>query len=218
MVEAVIFDMDGLMLDTQKVWDAMIYVTADQMGLQIKPDFTGAVRGSSGESLVAICEKFFGPEIDIRDFLDAIWENADKAFEKGVDKKPGLDVLLEWLKAHDIPMAVASGSKPHQIGHHIKMLGLEDYFETMISGFDVPLAKPFPDIFLATAEKLGVEPSQTIVLEDSANGIRAAYAGGFIPIMVPDRDQPTDEIRDMCAAVCETLADVIPLLESGAVS
>ena len=218
MVEAVIFDMDGLMVDTQKVWDKMIYVTAEQMGLRLKPEFADAVRGSSGESLVSICEKFIGPDIDIRDFLDKVWENADIAFEQGVDKKPGLDELLEWLKAHNVPMAVASGSKPYQIEHHITILDLTEYFDALVSGFDVPLAKPYPDIFLAAAKELGVEPSRSIVLEDSSNGILAAYAGGFIPIMVPDRAQPTDELRAKCAAVCESLADVIPLLESGQIS
>ena len=215
MVEAVLFDMDGLMLDTQKVWDRTIDTTAEEMGLQVPDGFHDAVRGCSGEALIEICWRFFGRDVDVRSYIDRIWANADAQFEKGIDKKPGLDELLGWLKAHKIPTAVASGSKMNQIEHHVYMLGLEDYFDAMISGFDVPRAKPYPDIFLAAAERLGAKPAKTIVLEDSINGILAAHAGGFIPIMVPDRDLPTEEIKAKCTAVCKTLADVIPLLENG---
>ena len=215
MVEGVLFDMDGLMLDTQKVWDATIDSTADELGVEVPEGFHDAVRGCSGEALIEVCRRFFGTDVDVRAYIAKIWDNADAAFEKGVDKKPGLDELLAWLKGRGIPAAVASGSKMNQIMHHVEMVGLEDWFEAFISGFDVPRAKPYPDIFLAAAERLGTDPSRTIVLEDSVNGIVAAHAGGFIPIMVPDRDAPTEEIVAMCAAVCDTLADVIPLIEGG---
>ena len=215
MVDGVLFDMDGLMLDTQKVWDATIDTTAAELGLEVPDGFHDSVRGCSGEALIEVCHKFFGRDVDVRYYIAKIWENADAQFEKGVEKKPGLDELLVWLKEQGIPAAVASGSKMNQIEHHVHMIELEDYFDALISGFDVPRAKPYPDIFLAAAERLGIDPSRTIVLEDSVNGILAAHAGGFIPVMVPDRDEPTPEIVAKCAAVCDTLADVIPLIESG---
>ena len=213
MVEAVIFDMDGLMLDTQHVWDETIEATADEFGIELKPGFLDAVRGSSGDDIVAVCEKWLGPDIDIRGYLRRIWENADAVFSTHIDKKPGLDELIAWLQDHNMPMAVASGSKLEQIEHHMDMVGLGGCFDVMVSGFDVDRAKPFPDVFLVTAERLGVDPAHTIVLEDSHNGLRAAHAGGFLPVMVPDVAPPTEEMRMICWAICDTLADVIPLLE-----
>lgn len=214
MVEGVIFDMDGLMLDTQKVWDKIIDDTAAELGLSVGEDFHDAVRGSSGEAIVAISQRFFGAEVDVRAYLVKIWQNADAAFERGIDKKPGLDELLAWLQGRGIPMAVASGSKMEQIKHHVEMCGVADFFDVLVSGFEVEHAKPAPDIFLVAAEKLGVDPARTVVLEDSSNGIQAAAAGGFIPVMVPDAAPPTDEIRSACHAVCDSLFDVIGLLES----
>lgn len=215
MIEAVIFDMDGLMVDTQRVWDEVIDRTAADAGLVLDKAFHDAVRGSSSEAVVAIAQEWLGPDVDALSYVKQVWVNADAEFEKGVDKKPGLDELLVWLKEHDIPMAVASGSKMDQIKHHLEMCGIEDCFDVLISGFEVEHAKPAPDVFLAAAERLGADPARTIVLEDSFNGILAAAAGGFIPVMVPDVVAPTDEIRGLCWAVCDSLADVIPLLGFG---
>lgn len=214
MIDAVIFDMDGLMLDTQRVWDETILSTAEKFGIELKPGFLDAVRGSSGDDIVAISEKWLGADIDIRGYLDRIWQNADAAFARHIDKKPGLDELVDWLDEHHYPMAVASGSTLEQIEHHMEMVGLGGRFDVMVSGFDVERAKPFPDVFLVTAERLGVDPTHTIVLEDSYNGLRAAHAGGFLPVMVPDVAPPTEEMRTICLAICDTLADVIPLLSS----
>ena len=214
MIDAAIFDMDGLMVDTQRVWDEVIDATAARHGLTLTAAFHDAVRGSSGENIVAITQEWLGPDVDARAYVAEVWTAADAVFARRVDKKPGLDELVAWLAEHKVPMAVASGSKLGQIEHHLKMIGLEDYFDVIVSGFDVERAKPFPDVFLVTAERLGVDPAKTIVLEDSYNGIEAAHAGGFIPIMVPDCVPPTDEIRGLCRAVCDTLADVIPLLEN----
>ena len=213
MIDAVIFDMDGLMVDTQRVWDEVIDATAAAHGLALSAEFHHAVRGSSGEDIVAITQEWLGPDVDARAYVAEVWAAADAVFAQRVDKKPGLDELVAWLFEHKVRMAVASGSKLEQIEHHLKMIGLDNYFNVIVSGFDVERAKPFPDVFLVTAERLGVDPVRTVVLEDSFNGIEAAFAGGFIPIMVPDCVQPTDEIRGLCLAVCDTLADVIPLLE-----
>ena len=150
-------------------------------------------------------------------FLDEIWGLSDQAFEEGgVDKKPGLDEILAWLKEQGIPRAVASGSKLVQVHHHLALLGLDDKFTMAISGFDIENSKPAPDIFLKAARELGTDPARTVVLEDSSNGIRAAHAGGFIPIMVPDHESP-EEAHGLYRYVCKDLFEVRDLLASGAV-
>ena len=213
MIDAVILDMDGLMLDTQRVWDEAIIANAERHGEVLPDGFLDSLRGTSLDSALAVVAKWTGSAEVAMQYIKEAWALAEKAFETDVYKKPGLDELLGWLKEHDVTMAVASGSKMKWIEHHLRVAEVYGYFDTYVSGFEVEHAKPAPDIFLATAEKLGVDPAKTVVLEDSTNGIQAAAAGGFIPIMVPDIQQPDDGIRALCFAVCDTLFDVIPLLE-----
>ena len=210
--EAVIFDMDGLMVDTEKVWEHAKLVVCERLGIPFSHEYSNLTRGTSGATFVAKTEEHFErlgyPGVDGQAFLDELWEIADAAFEEGgVDKKPGLDELLAWLKEQGIPRAVASGSKLVQVKHHLELLGLGDAFTMAISGFDIENSKPAPDIFLKAARELGCDPARTVVLEDSSNGIRAAHAGGFIPVMVPDMESP-DAVEGLCRRVCRDLFEV----------
>ena len=137
----------------------------------------------------------------------AKWSDADAKAEPEI---------YAWLKEQGIPRAVASGSKLVQVHHHLALLGLDDKFTMAISGFDIENSKPAPDIFLKAARELGTDPARTVVLEDSSNGIRAAHAGGFIPIMVPDHESP-EEAHGLYRYVCKDLFEVRDLLASGAV-
>ena len=214
MFDAVIFDMDGLMLDTQKVWDEAIVTVADRIGDTLPEGFINDMRGTSLEYCLKVVTAWKGSEELAMVYIKQVWAEAEAIFEKGVDKKPGLDELLAWLKERGVAMAVASGSKMEWIEHHLRLAGVYDCFDAFVSGFEVEHAKPAPDVFLATAKKLGVDPARTLVLEDSTNGIQAAAAGGFVSIMVPDVMQPDEEMRGLCWAVCDSLYDVIPLLEA----
>lgn len=221
MLDAVIFDMDGLMVDTEKVWERSKMRECERLGIPFSHEFDSLTRGTSGKTFVRCVEEYFAsigyPGVDGQAFLDDIWGMADQAFEEGgVEKKPGLDELLVWLAEHDIPRAVASGSKLVQVEHHLSLLGLLDKFTMAVSGFDIANSKPAPDIFLKVARELGSNPATTVVLEDSVNGIKAAHTGGFIPIMVPDRDTP-EEAGGLYRYVCKDLLEVRDLLASGAV-
>ena len=138
--------------------------------------------------------------------------------EHGVPVKKGLKELLIYLKDHNIKTAVATASSESWTQGNVRGAGVEKYFDDYIYGDMVKEAKPNPAIFLLAARRLGVDPGACVVLEDSFNGIKAAAAGGFNPVMIPDQDQPDEEIRKLLTACCDSLTDVIGLFENGSLS
>lgn len=214
-LDAIIFDMDGTMFDTEKVWARAWPPTCESFGLPFSVALDDACRGTSGETFAHTIEKYYAvngyPGVDGHAFMEALWAAANAEFDKGIEKMRGLDEILAWVDGQGLPRAVASGSDMGQIKHHLGMFGLLDYFDALLSGFEVARSKPEPDIFLEAAERLGARPERTVVIEDSCNGIRAAYAGGFIPIMVPDYESP-DDVEGLYYRVCNDLIEVRDLL------
>lgn len=216
MVEGVIFDMDGLMFDTEPLWTDAWPIVLPEFGYEeVPPELPDACRGSSGEVTYRIVRSFLGEDAD----APAIWvrmkEEVHKMLERGVVKKPGLDELLAFLAENDVPMAIASSSPQTIIRMDLDHAGVRDYFTYLISGEDVDKPKPDPQVFLVAAERMGTDPAKTLVLEDSLNGVRAGAAGGFITVMVPDMIAPTDEIKELYTRECADLIEVRDLLAAG---
>ena len=159
--------------------------------------------------------QFYGQDCDAAAIVDSLHAVADKAFQKPVPKKPGLDELLAWLDANHIPMAVASSSRVHVIEGNLNNWGLTHYFKALVSGQQVKHSKPDPEIFLTAAKALGTVPAETLVLEDSYNGVRAGATGGFVTVMVPDLAPADDEMRRLYTAECASLHEVRRMLEEG---
>ena len=221
MFEAIIFDMDGLMVDTEKTWTVAKQRTCEAFGFSFTTEFNDATRGTSGKTFAATVERYCAEHghqgVDGWAYLEYVWALANSLFEQGgIEKKPGLDALVAWCREQGIPTAVASGSTQDQIRHHLELIGLEGSFTMETSGFDIEWSKPAPDIFLKAARELGSDPARTVVLEDSSNGIKAAVVGGFIPILVPDRESPENS-RGLYRFMCHDLLEVRDLLASGAV-
>ncbi len=212
MVQAVIFDMDGLMFDTESVWSSLWEPVLATFGIPLPDGLADATKGTAGEQLKRLVGEYCGPDSDPEAILEEMWRQGDVVFEQGVAKKPGLDELLAWLKAHNIPMAVASSSLEKYIRNNLRTGGIESYFSTVVSGPQVAHSKPAPDIFLKAAELLGADPAHTLVLEDSYNGVRAGRAGGFITVMVPDTMPDNAEMATLYNACCTDLFAVRDLL------
>ena len=216
MVQGVIFDMDGLMFDTEPVWGSCWGRVMAERGLEMPDGMLDEVRGCSGETICAVLRRLLGEDVP----ADEIWERekqlaCETLLEQGAPKKPGLDDLLEYLHDFVVPLAVASASPKEIISHNLRRADLERYFDVVVSGEDLDRGKPDPLIFLETARLLGTAPARTLVLEDSANGVTAAHRGGFACVMVPDLEQPSAEVAAMAKAVVGSLDQVIDLLESG---
>ncbi len=122
--------------------------------------------------------------------------------------------LLAWLDEQRLPMAVASSSREAMIRNNLDQWGMTHYFKAIVSGQHVAHSKPDPEIFLLTAEKLGVEPARCLVLEDSYNGVRAGARGGFITVMVPDLVPADDEMRSLYTMECASLDEVLEKLKN----
>ncbi|PWL71260.1 MAG: HAD family phosphatase [Clostridiales bacterium] len=214
MIQAVIFDMDGLMFDTEALSKKSWLVVGREMKLPITDEILHRVIGMNAARVEQECMAYFGPDFDYHRFRALAADYMSRSFdENGVPVKRGLRELLAFLRKNRYKTAVASSSSRATVEHHLKATGLESYFDTLVCGDMVKQSKPAPDIFLKAAEALGVKPQNCLVLEDSANGIRAAHAAGIPVIMVPDLIEPTNELRQLAWMVCESLCDVLPVLE-----
>ena len=214
MFEGVIFDMDGLMFDTEPVWVDAWVPTLASVGIDFPPALPDATRGTSGKRLEAIIHQFF-PEVDATYVRETLAVTAQQMMLEGVPKKPGLNELLAFLAECGIPLAVASSSPLQMIELHLENAGIRSYFSELVSGVQLSHSKPEPDIFLLAADLLGVPPAHTLVLEDSLAGVRAGVAGGFVTVMVPDLDVPDDFAQKNAARICKDLLEVRDLLAAG---
>lgn len=214
MLEGAIFDMDGLMFDTEPIWTEMWAPALAKAGKEYPHGLANAIRGTSGKSMEAVINRFV-PDVDAAFVRETIYEMVHERIHQGVPKKPGLDELLAYLKEQGIPMAVASSSSLEAIKMNLANGGVSDYFGELFTGVGMAHPKPEPDIFLKTAEAMGVDPAHTLVFEDSLSGVRAGVAGGFITVMVPDMVAPDDFAKENAALICKDLFEVRDQLAAG---
>lgn len=217
MIRGVIFDMDGLMFDTERLWDTVWEPLCAEMGFTMPDDletFYTTGRGLAGEALHAHILRYF-PMADPEQVVKEAQRLASERFAQGVPCKPGLRELLDTLAQHKIPCIVASSSPRELILQNLKNTDTARYFQDVVCGDDVVHSKPAPDIFQLAARRIGVDIHDCLVLEDSFNGVRAGHAAGAVTVMVPDLAQPTDEIRRLYTRCCHDLFEVRELLLAG---
>ena len=214
MVKAVIFDMDGTMIDTERVSAVLWEKAGEEFGYCIGEEILCRLRGTSREEGRQAMLSYFGAEFPFdqvrarqREMFDA------RLKQEGIPVKEGLQELLAYLKDHGCRIMLGTAPATPRVNWYMEELGIGGYFDGMICGDMVARCKPDPEIFLTAAEFLHLRPSECMVIEDSFNGIRAAYAGGFLPVMVPDLAEPTPEIESMLYAKCDSLLDVKELLD-----
>lgn len=208
-----IFDQDGLLFDTEVVFERCWREEGEKTGIVITPEFTRKMSGCGRKELVEIIASNF-PTVNAEEFVERVHcAAADAQLAMTPVVKPGAREILEFCRLNGIKIALASSSMRRCVDHNLAASQLTEYFDAVITGRDVQNGKPAPDIFLLAAEKIGLPPEKCVVFEDSFNGIRAAYAAGTFPIMIPDRAEPTPEILKLCTKF-SSLLDALKYLKS----
>ena len=206
MKQGAIFDMDGLMFDTEAIWQEGWRIYAKEYGYEPSAEFGRKISGTSGEIMREVVRTYY-PRVDTDEFISSARGYVDDCLSQSVPVKEGLIEILELFKNNGVRMAVASSSRKERIRQNLAMTNTLEYFDAVVSGQEIQNGKPEPDIFLAAAEQLSLPPQDCYVLEDSFGGVQAGHAAGCYTIMVPDQLAPTPEIRALANAVYSSLSE-----------
>jgi len=204
--DAVVFDMDGTLLDTEAVFKAIVYEVCGDLGFVMTDLVHGQMVGSSHEATAALLARTFGPGFSYDAFEDRCRAAMGLRMAETVPVKPGAVDLLSALRELDVPMAVATSSRSTHALTHLEAAGVIGLFDTIVTRDDVTNPKPHPEPYLTAAARLGVDPASCVAFEDSVSGVRAAHAAGMRTVMVPDLIRPSEEVAALCVAVLDTLA------------
>ena len=214
MHKAAVFDMDGLMFDTEMLvyrnWQRMM----DEAGYPYDLDDFKETVGKRKAEVQNFYFGKYGADFPYWDFSEkGRGMYVDYISEFGVPVKQGLRELLSYLKEKGFRIALATSTSRKTSVLNLESAGVTEFFDTLVCGEDVTNGKPHPEVFLTAAERLGEKPEDCIAFEDSINGIKSAHAAGMTTVMVPDMLQPTGEILPMIDCLCESLEQSIPFIE-----
>lgn len=210
---AVIFDMDGLLLDTEATsrwaWDQAMAEHGYRMSDEIYQQFIGLVMNDR----IKILQQRFGAAFPSQSVMARRIELGDtREIEQGLAVKPGALELVKALAARGLPLAVATGTFAPRTMRRLKSIGLDHHFNAIVTGDQVSAGKPAPDIFLEASRQLAIPTDRCLVFEDSCAGVQAAHAAGMSVIMVPDLEAPTPEVAAVCYRILPSLQQAIALI------
>ena len=213
--ELMIFDMDGLLFDTERMFMNLRATVLQKYGYVHKEEDYLQTVGVSGKLLHEILDRIYGKDYPKDQVTKDTRALQTEYIEKhGVPIKPGITELLSWCKEKQIPCCVASSSQSPYVEKFLEAAGIRRYFSFLVCGDDVTLTKPDPEIFLTACSKNNTKPEHALVLEDSENGVLAALRGGIPVVCIPDLKMPADEVLEKATAVFTTAGEVILWLEN----
>lgn len=213
-IKGLLFDMDGLILDTEKLYTRFWQEAANALGYPMTKEQAIGMRSLNRVFGAAKLQSYFDVPVDYEAVRNKRIELMNAFIEKeGVEAKPGIGELLSFLKEKGIKTAIATSSPIERTTKYLASVGLGNAFDELISGYMVEKGKPEPDIYLLAAKKLGLLPSECLALEDSKSGLLSGSRAGCYPIMIPDQDEPDEETETFLFARVDSLDKVIDLLK-----
>ncbi|MDP3659529.1 HAD family phosphatase [Phenylobacterium sp.] len=215
-VRAVVFDMDGLLVDSETLVFAALQGAAAGIDGELPFETFQRMVGLPQAASDLILLEHFGSSFSLEGFRDEVRERMHEALVAGACLKAGVVELLDHLDQIGLPCAIATSSSLESVGRTLGPSGLVPRFRALITRDVIIHGKPHPEPFLRAAEALDVDPADCLALEDSHNGVRAAHAAGMMTIMVPDLLDPTEEMQALCVRIAADLHEVEALLRDGA--
>lgn len=205
-IEAVVFDMDGTLIDSEAVFRTALFNACSDMGFEMTQATHMRILGGTAENTRRVLADAFGDKFPFEEFYDRCTVHIETELVRTpMRPKRGATDLIRYLDETGIPMAVATSSRMIHASEHLGAVGLLPFFRTLVTRDDVMNPKPHPEPYLTAAERLGVDPVRCLAFEDSATGARAAVAAGMRTILVPDMHRPGRDIADLCALVLDDL-------------
>ena len=215
-VEAVIFDMDGTLIDSESVYIAAMQDAAGTLGLALPIDLCHAMVGVPSHECNLMLQEHYGPGFDLTVFRGHFSKSVQRRMSERVPMKPGVVELLDFLRDRGLPLAIATSAGRATAERNLGRAGLLDRFDALATRDDVEHPKPAPDLYLEAAKRLGVAPERCVAFEDSSIGIIAAHAAGMRAVMVLDILPPTEEARAKCFHIAEDLHEVLRRMNASA--
>ena len=208
-LKTVIFDMDGLMIDSERISYRILKQKVEIMGFSCDLEFYKQLLGVNEQRGIFLLKQYYGPNFAAKAVLDQVHNELDKILlDEGVPLKTGLLSLLAQLKTQGILCAVATSSSQKRVRAILSKANIIDCFTAIVCGDEIVHSKPAPDIFLKVLEKTETLPQEALILEDSEAGIQAAFSAGIPVICVPDMKEPAPEFAEKTLAVVSSLSDV----------
>lgn len=215
MIKAVIFDMDGVLIDTEKHYYEAWIQAATEAGFEFTGEHALMLRSCDANRASEMMKGIFGETFDYFSIRERRREIVkDRLAQYGLEAKPGIDRLLSYLHGRDIKTAVATATPLELTKQHLTHIGIYDLFDKVVSAKEVEHGKPAPDVYLYACEMIGEDPKDCLAVEDSPNGILSAYTAGLKPVMVPDLTQPDEELKKYLFSCQNSLADIIELIDN----
>lgn len=212
-VEAVVFDMDGVIFDTEQLVLKGWTDVGEKHGIKGTDEACKRSFGTNHEVSKQTFLEFFGQEFPYDEYKQEVREYFFKSIETEVPMKKGIREILMYLREKNFKIGLASSCTKATILKELDKDGLTEYFDVVIGGDLLKKSKPEADIYLMACSKLNVNPENAYAIEDSYNGIRSAYSAGMKPIMVPDIMPPTDEMRKKSVVICKDLLEAMDYIE-----
>ena len=216
MIKAIVFDMDGVIFDSEKLYRKHWMITAKEYGIpaDTMKELCNLIAGSTKERNEKLMKSRFGQDFDYTAFREKTMSRMDQEIlENGVELKPGVIELFDYLKENGYKIGLATSTQQERAERNLTNAGILHYFDDIVYGGVVEHGKPAPDIYQKACENLLVEPEEAMGIEDSINGVKASAVAGLYTVMVIDLIEPTEETKLLADEIFDSLFDVMELLQ-----